>query len=151
MKTLYIILLAMIATFTSFAQTKKVIKKTEEWKKILTKEQYAVLIDKECEAPFIGNLHSNFEKGTYHCAACNTPLFSSNAKYEANNGYPTFFDKIGNNVTIVKSKSNPKLFSEIYCSICNGFLGFMYNDGPMNKTKKRYHVNPSALKFNKAK
>ncbi len=123
------------------------VNKTEtEWKNILTPEQYAVLREKSTERPFTGTLLKNKADGTYHCAACDYPLFTSEAKFESNCGWPSFDGEIEGHV--IKKDDNTLGMSrtEIMCARCGSHLGHLFDDGPTS-TGLRYCVNSLSLGF----
>ncbi|MBI1225685.1 MAG: bifunctional methionine sulfoxide reductase B/A protein [Bacteroidetes bacterium] len=123
------------------------VNKTEtEWKKILTPEQYAVLRDKATERPFTGALLKNKEDGTYRCAACNYPLFTSDAKFESNCGWPSFDGEIEGHVIKQDDNSLGMHRTEILCARCGSHLGHLFDDGP-TETGLRYCVNSLSLGF----
>ncbi len=135
---------------TNKTMVKKVIKTDNEWKKELTPQQYFVLRQKGTDAPSSGGLTSHFEKGTYHCAACNLQLFESNSKFESHCGWPSFDDAIKGTVNFVLDKSHGMIRTEIICASCGGHLGHIFNDGPKETTGQRYCVNTTSIKFVKA-
>ena len=135
---------------TNKTMVKKVIKTDNEWKKELTPQQYFVLRQKGTDAPSSGGLTSHFEKGTYHCAACNLQLFESNSKFESHCGWPSFDDAIKGTVEFVLDKSHGMIRTEIICDSCGGHLGHIYNEGPKETTGQRYCVNTTSIKFVKA-
>ena len=135
---------------TNKTMIKKVIKTDNEWKKELTPQQYFVLRQKGTDAPSSGGLTSHFEKGTYHCAACNLQLFESNSKFESHCGWPSFDDAIKGTVEFVLDKSHGMIRTEIICASCGGHLGHIFNDGPKETTGQRYCVNTTSIKFVKA-
>ncbi|REE82335.1 peptide-methionine (R)-S-oxide reductase [Lutibacter oceani] len=155
MNRFYIILIAsLLISTTSCSQqkknekmTKKVIKTEEEWKQILTPQEYFVLREKGTDRPSEGGLTSHFEKGTYHCAACDTQLFESNSKFESHCGWPSFDDAIKGTVEFVLDKSHGMIRTEIICAACGGHLGHVFNDGPKETTGQRYCVNTTSIKF----
>ncbi|HIH11938.1 TPA: peptide-methionine (R)-S-oxide reductase MsrB [Candidatus Woesearchaeota archaeon] len=121
-----------------------------EWKHKLTPEQYRVLREKETEAPFTGKLLYNKEKGMYVCRACGNTLFSSDTKFDAGCGWPSFWNPAENKNIIERvDKSHGMIRKEILCARCGGHLGHVFDDGP-KPTGKRYCVNSAALGFIKS-
>ena len=127
--------------------TKKVEKTDEEWKQILTPQEYYVLRQKGTDRASEGGLTSHFEKGTYICTGCKTKLFKSNSKFESHCGWPSFDDAIDGTVEFVLDKSHGMIRTEIICKTCDGHLGHVFNDGPKETTGQRYCVNTSSIKF----
>lgn len=127
--------------------TKKTVKTEEEWKAILTPEQYRIIRLKGTDMPGEGGYTSHFEKGTYHCAACDLQLFESNSKFESHCGWPSFDDAIDGTVEFVLDKSHGMVRTEIVCASCGGHLGHIFNDGPKETTGERYCVNTTSIKF----
>lgn len=126
---------------------KKVIKTEEEWKQVLTPEQYRILRQKGTDAPGQDGYTAHFEKGTYHCAACDLQLFKSGSKYESHCGWPSFDDAIDGTVEYILDKSHGMIRTEIVCASCGGHLGHKFNDGPKDTTGERYCVNTTSIKF----
>jgi peptide-methionine (R)-S-oxide reductase len=124
----------------------KVSKNNEEWKKILTPEQYYVLRQQGTERRFSSSLNKNYKQGTYACAACNTPLFLSENKYDSGSGWPSFDKEIKGNVAF-SSGSDYYYGIEEHCAVCGGHLGHVFNDGPKKTTGLRHCINGVALKF----
>ncbi len=155
MKKLYVALfLFSIITFQNYSQeknkkvmVKKVTKTEAEWKETLTAQQYTILRQKGTDRPSEDGYTSHFEKGTYHCAACNLQLFESNSKFESHCGWPSFDDAITGTVKLVLDKSHGITRTEIICASCDGHLGHIFNDGPRETTGQRYCVNTTSIKF----
>ncbi len=126
----------------------KIIKSDEDWKAILTPEQYRVLRLKGTEYAFTGEYDNHFQSGTYHCAGCENPLFQSEAKYNSGCGWPAFSEALEKGaVEEHLDKSHGMLRTEITCARCDGHLGHVFNDGPIEKGGFRYCINSIALKF----
>ena len=126
----------------------KVQKSEDEWKKELTPEQYHILREKGTEAPFTGELYHNQESGMYACAACGTPLFSSDTKFESGSGWPSFYDvATKGNVELHEDTSYGMHRVEVTCATCGSHLGHLFEDGPQDKTGQRYCINSACLTF----
>jgi peptide-methionine (R)-S-oxide reductase len=141
---------AMPSTDTA-AATDRVVKTDEEWKKLLTPEQYYVTRKKGTERAFTGPNWDNHAKGTYLCVCCDLPLFSSDAKFESGTGWPSFFQPLTPNA--VKTVSDRSLFmtrTEVMCRRCDAHLGHVFDDGP-KPTGLRFCMNGIAMKFVAAK
>ena len=124
------------------------IMKTEvEWKKQLTSMQYYVLREAGTERSFTSPLNNNKENGLYVCAACNTPLYDSNYKFDSGTGWPSFDRAIINNVELDVDYKIGYARTELKCATCGGHLGHSFNDGPKNTTGERHCINGVALKF----
>jgi peptide-methionine (R)-S-oxide reductase len=125
--------------------------KTEkEWKEVLTPMQFYVLREKGTERAFTGEYDKFYEKGTYHCAGCNTALFESETKFNSGCGWPAFYAPLlENNVNIQIDRSHGMIRSEVLCATCGGHLGHVFEDGP-EPTGLRYCINSAALDFVKS-
>lgn len=116
----------------------------EEWKQMLTPEQYAVLREKGTEAPFTGEYVHEKADGTYACAACGNPLFSSDAKFDSGTGWPSFDQALPRAVETHRDNDHGMVRTEITCARCGSHLGHIFDDGP-TESGKRYCINSVCL------
>ena len=148
-------------TATTFSQTnakgaknglpfKKIIKTDEEWKKILTPEQYRITREAGTETPYTSPLTELKDKGTYACVCCDLPLFSSKTKFDSQTGWASFYAPIKKiNVLEKVDNSLSETRTEVLCRRCDAHIGHVFDDGP-KPTGLRYCMNGVALKFIKA-
>lgn len=123
--------------------------KSIDWKKKLTPEQYYILREKGTEKPFSGKLLHNKEGGMYSCAACGAELFDSSVKFDSGTGWPSFYDSKKGAVRFVKDTNHGMQRTEVVCAECGGHLGHVFDDGPADKTSKRFCINSCSLNFKK--
>lgn len=127
----------------------KITKSDSEWKKELTENEYKVLRQKGTERAFSNEFWDNKEEGTYLCAACGNPVFSSDSKFESGTGWPSFYEPINESAVETESdRSLGMLRTEVHCQRCGGHLGHVFDDGPQ-PTGMRYCVNSVAMDFKK--
>nr|BFF40924.1 peptide-methionine (R)-S-oxide reductase MsrB [Tenacibaculum mesophilum] len=149
-KLVVLFLLAITVSTTVNAQNKKkyaVNKTNSEWKKLLTPKQYYVLREAGTERPNSSPLNFNKKEGTYVCAACKTPLYKSENKYDSGSGWPSFDRAIKENVELDTDYKVGYARTELKCNTCGGHLGHSFNDGPKKTTGKRHCINGVALEF----
>jgi peptide-methionine (R)-S-oxide reductase len=134
-------------TMTTEIEIKPLNKPTEEWRKLLSKESYDVLFEEATERPGTSALNKEKRAGTFICAACFLPLFSSQAKYESGTGWPSFWQPIA--ASNIGTKRDFFLIlprTEYHCARCGGHQGHVFEDGP-EPTGLRYCNNGVALQF----
>ncbi len=119
-------------------------KTEEEWKKILTPEQYEVMRQKGTEAPFSGKLIEADKDGVYKCSACGNPLFSADTKFDSGTGWPSFDKALPGAVSEITDNSAGMSRTEVVCSKCGSHLGHVFTDGP-TETGLRYCLNSVCL------
>ena len=124
-------------------------KTDEEWKKILSDEEYDVLRKKGTERAFTGKYDKFFEEGIYYCAGCETKLFTHEGKFDSGCGWPAFHTPaVDENIKYEMDESHGMKRVEIMCANCGGHLGHVFNDGHVGKGY-RYCVNSLSIKHKK--
>ena len=119
----------------------------DEWKKVLSPDQYYVLREQGTERAYTGKLLLNKDKGIYKCAACGNKLFTDEMKFDSHCGWPSFDKEIkGGKIITKEDNSHGMQRTEIECAKCGGHLGHLFNDGP-TETGMRYCVNSLSLEF----
>ena len=120
----------------------------QDFKKKLTPEQYNICFLKGTEPAFSGKYTDNKESGMYVCVACGQELFSSDTKFDSGTGWPSFWDPMNRaNIKLEDDYSLGMHRSEVLCSNCGAHLGHVFDDGPKDKTGRRYCINSLALEF----
>ena len=127
----------------------EVMKTPTEWKRQLGAARYAVLREENTERAGSSSLNGEKRKGTYICAGCALPLYSSAAKYESGTGWPSFFKSLPNAVRTKADRGLLGTRTEVHCRRCGGHLGHVFDDGPA-PTGERYCMNGLALQFDPA-
>jgi len=121
-------------------------KTEDEWKQILTPEQFNVLRKHGTERAFTSPLDKEYADGTYHCSGCDQPLFTSDTKFNSRSGWPSFFQPIEGAIGTTVDNSLFMKRIEVHCNNCGGHLGHVFDDGPQ-PTGQRYCMNGVSLKF----
>tara|TARA_B100000686_G_C16798874_1_gene984413 strand:- start:1278 stop:1679 length:402 start_codon:yes stop_codon:yes gene_type:complete len=125
----------------------KVEKTENEWKEILTPEQFTILREKGTEAPFTGKYNDFKADGTFACAGCGEELFDSATKFDSGTGWPSFYQPFnGECIEEQTDTSHGMVRNEVLCGNCGGHLGHLFPDGP-NPTGLRYCINSMAMTF----
>ena len=123
----------------------------EEWRKLLTAEEYHMLREEGTEPPFRNKYHDNKKKGVYTCAGCELELFSSETKFDSGTGWPSFWAPITKDHVVTKiDRTYGMVREEVKCARCGGHLGHVFNDGP-KPTGMRYCMNSGAMHFIESK
>ena len=127
----------------------EVTKSEAEWRRILTQEQYYVLREHGTERSGTSPLDHEKRNGSFHCAGCDLPLYSSATKFDSGTGWPSFWKPLPNAIGTSTDTSLFSIRTEVHCRRCGGHLGHVFPDGPA-PTGLRYCMNGVALKFKSA-
>jgi len=126
---------------------KKIVRSEEEWKGILTPEQYRILREKGTERAFTGKYWNHKADGNYVCAGCGQELFGSETKFDSGCGWPSFYDALDRDkVEMREDLSHGMRRTEVLCRGCGGHLGHVFEDGP-RPTGQRYCINSASIDF----
>jgi peptide-methionine (R)-S-oxide reductase len=153
-KIIGFLFLTIFINCTSKAQTTsnkkkdyKITKTVDEWKKLLSPMEFYVLREAGTERAFSSSLNNNKQKGIYVCAACKTPVYKSENKYDSGSGWPSFDSAIKENIELDVDYKIGYERTELKCNTCGSHLGHSFDDGPQKTSGKRHCINGVALEF----
>ena len=138
-----------IGLFKAGAETFEVTRTEAEWRKLLTPDQFQILRKHATEPPGTSPLNDEHRKGTFSCAGCDLPLYSSDTKFDSGTGWPSFWKPLGGAIVTHTDRSLLVERTEVLCRRCGGHLGHVFDDGP-KPTGLRYCMNGLAMKFRPA-
>lgn len=141
---------ALTRSLPSFAsaegETFEIMKTEAEWRAILSEPQYLVLREEATERPFTSPLNNEKRAGLFHCAGCDLPVYSSEAKYDSGTGWPSFWESLPDAIGTREDNSLFMTRTECHCRRCGGHFGHIFEDGPP-PTGLRHCINGLALTF----
>jgi peptide-methionine (R)-S-oxide reductase len=131
--------------------TDKIQKTDAQWRAELSPEAYAILRQGATERPFTGEYNVVKDKGMFRCGGCGAELFSSETKFDSGSGWPSFTEPaIRDHVTLIEDKTHGMTRTEVRCARCDGHLGHVFDDGPVEAGGARYCINSAALTLDPA-
>lgn len=138
-----------VANNGSPAPERRVEKTDEEWRSILTSEQYRITRKKGTEVAFTGEYCHAHDAGKYNCICCDSPLFDSTIKFESKSGWPSFTEPVSENaIKYEKDVSFGMIRVEVICNVCDAHLGHVFPDGPL-PSGLRFCINSESIKLRK--